>query len=172
MGEKEIIRLIQNYRHDLMNRLQIVSGYLSMGKADKAKESLENVLAFYEEERKLMRLNADKFLIWILQFQDVYPSFTLTYRVDLMELSSNSIDDQKLLSTSKRLLAFLLEETEDLQVYELFLHIEEKAGHWALRMNIKDAIFETIKIKNIETQCDVSITQEEDQTNIEWIIAK
>lgn len=51
MDEKETVRIIQKYRHDLMNRLQIVSGYLTMGKADKAKMNLDNVLEYYEEER-------------------------------------------------------------------------------------------------------------------------
>ncbi|WP_152654748.1 Spo0B domain-containing protein [Oceanobacillus sp. CFH 90083] len=172
MIEQEVVRLIQKYRHDLMNRLQIVSGYLTMGKADKAKMNLDDVLAFYEEERKLMQLNADKFMIWVLQFQEVYPSFSLTYHVDLLESQVKTIDEQELLLSCERLLAFLSEAAEDLHVYDLTLHIEEKETHWVIRMNIKDNIVETINIENIEQQYSVSVTQKQEKTSFEWNIAK
>ncbi|MCT1903362.1 Spo0B domain-containing protein [Oceanobacillus sojae] len=172
MDEKETVRLIQKYRHDLMNRLQIVSGYLTMGKADKAKMNLDNVLEYYEEERKLMRLNADKLMIWILQFQETYPAFALTYHVDLLESSTKKIDEQELLSSCKKLLAFLSEAAQDLLVYDLSLHIEEQETQWVIRMIIKDIILEKISIENIEQQYGISVTQENEKMNFEWNLAK
>lgn len=172
MDEKETVRLIQKYRHDLMNRLQIVSGYLTMGKADKAKMNLDNMLEFYEEERKLMRLNADKFMIWILKFQDAYPSFALTYHVDLLESQAKRIDEQELLLSCEKLLVILSDAVEDLRVYDLSLHIEEQETHWIIRINIKDIILEKISIEKIEQQYGVSVTQEKEKTNFEWNLAK
>ncbi|MFD1065380.1 Spo0B domain-containing protein [Oceanobacillus locisalsi] len=170
MGEEETVRLIQKYRHDLMNRLQIVSGYLSMGSADKAKYHLDNTLQFYEEERKLMRLNADTFIIWVLQFQDVYPSFTLTYHVDLLESAETSINEQKLLLTCEKLLAVLSEAAEEFHVYDLFLYIEERESDWIIRMNIKDIAVENASA--IEQRYGISVTIEKEQTSFEWSIAK
>ncbi|MFD1414000.1 Spo0B domain-containing protein [Oceanobacillus jeddahense] len=172
MDEKETVRLIQKYRHDLMNRLQIVSGYLSMEKTDKAKRNLDDVLRYYEEERNLMRLNADSFMIWILQFQDAYPSFALTYRVELLESVEKSIDEQELLITCKKLLAVLSEAAKELHVYDLFLHIQEKETYWIIRMHIKDVTLENMNVKNIEKQHGVSVIQEKEQTSFEWNIVK
>jgi len=172
MDEKETVGLIQKYRHDLMNRLQIVSGYLSMGKADKAKQNLDDVIKFYEEERKLMRLNADAFMIWVLQFQDKYPSFALSYRIDLLESMEKSIDAQKLLSACEELLAVLSEAAEEYHVHELFLYMKEKETCWEIRMDINDVILEKINMKNIEKQYGVSMINEKEQTSFKWKIAK
>lgn len=172
MDEKETVGLIQKYRHDLMNRLQIVSGYLSMGKVDKAKSNLDDVLKFYEEERKLMRLNADAFMIWVLQFQDKYPSFALTYRIGLLESIEKSIDGKKLLSACENLLAVLSEAAAELHEYDLFLHMKEQETYWEIRMDINDVILEKINMKHIEKQYGISMTNEKEQTSFTWNIAK
>ena len=172
MDEKETVGLIQKYRHDLMNRLQIVSGYLSMGKADKAKKNLDDVIKFYEEERKLMRLNADAFMIWVLRFQDNYPSFALTYRIDLLESMEKSIDGQKLLSACEALLAVLSDAAEAFHVHELFLHMKEKETHWEIGMNINNVVLEKINMNNVEKQYGISMTNEKEQTSFNWKIAK
>ncbi|WP_080874242.1 Spo0B domain-containing protein [Oceanobacillus timonensis] len=170
MEEKETVRLLQKYRHDLMNRLQIVSGYLSMERTDKAKQQLDEVLQYYEEERKLMRLNADTFMIWVLQFQDEYPSFALTYHVDLLETAEKSIDEQELLFTCETLLAVLTEAAEAFRVYDLFLHVVERTNDWSIRMNIKDLAVENAPA--IEKRYGISVTIEKEQTSFEWNIAK
>lgn len=138
MVEEEILRVIQSYRHDLMNRLQIVSGYLSMDKIDKAKKNLENILQFYEEERKLMKLHVPAFALWILQFHKHYPTFLLTYCIHLSETDEHQIDEKELLSICQGLLHYLEAVGGNIQVYEVFLKIVEETDKWTLSIHVKD----------------------------------
>ncbi|QKY69573.1 Spo0B domain-containing protein [Lentibacillus sp. CBA3610] len=65
MEEKEVIQLLRHYRHDLMNHLQIVQGYLSMGKMEKAQKKLTNYMQLLQEEGKLVNMHAPAFVFYI-----------------------------------------------------------------------------------------------------------
>src|SRR5699024_2465964 len=41
MEEKDVVGLLQNQRHDMLNHLQIIQGYLSMGNTEKVKDKME-----------------------------------------------------------------------------------------------------------------------------------
>ncbi|WP_337019051.1 Spo0B domain-containing protein [Oceanobacillus massiliensis] len=88
----DTIRVLQHYRHDLMNRLQIVQGYLGMGKADKAEDKLSETLRHYNEERKLMSLNMPAFMLWIIGFNHSYENFRLTYKINSEHRDLRNLD--------------------------------------------------------------------------------
>lgn len=80
MGER-VVQILQHYRHDLMNRLQIVQGYVGMKNFDKVEKKLSEIVDYYNEERKLMSLNVPDFMLWIIQFDTRYENFRLTYKI-------------------------------------------------------------------------------------------
>lgn len=85
MGETEKLNLLQYYRHDLMNELQLVQGYLHMGKTDKAKQKVNNWINDLNEERKLMNLNAPQFVVWMIMFNHVHNHIRLSYSIHLQK---------------------------------------------------------------------------------------
>ncbi|WP_170138766.1 Spo0B domain-containing protein [Oceanobacillus chungangensis] len=83
MEEKEVVEVLQFYRHDVMNDLQIISGYISMGKLEKVEKKFGELFSFYEEERKLMSIKAPKFILWLIRFNNLYNNFRLTYNIQV-----------------------------------------------------------------------------------------
>ncbi|MDY0408573.1 Spo0B domain-containing protein [Paracerasibacillus soli] len=57
MDSNDVLRLVQGFRHDLMNQLQIMQGYATMGQSEKVQQKIDNLVQMYIEERKLFQLN-------------------------------------------------------------------------------------------------------------------
>jgi stage 0 sporulation protein B (sporulation initiation phosphotransferase) len=91
MEDADVVKLLQHYRHDLMNHLQIVQGYISMKKTDKADEKLKETIAYYDEERKLMYLHVPAFTLWIMQTNIMFDHIKLEYQV-LTEKNLHHLD--------------------------------------------------------------------------------
>lgn len=92
MNEKDVVELLRLYRHDMMNDLQIVQGYASMGKMDKVESKLTEWTARLQEERKLMSLQAPAFALWVIQFHSHYDNIRLTYQIDMETIDLHIID--------------------------------------------------------------------------------
>jgi stage 0 sporulation protein B (sporulation initiation phosphotransferase) len=86
---KDIIQLLRLQRHDLMNDLQIVHGYLSMGKTDKVKLKVNNIIGSLNQERMLMNINCPKFALWLIQLKLQHKHIQFTY--DILTENNNLI---------------------------------------------------------------------------------
>ncbi|HLR14610.1 MAG TPA: Spo0B domain-containing protein [Bacillota bacterium] len=87
MNAEEIVELLQYRRHDLVNDMQIIHGYVSMDMLDRAQEKVEEFLRKTEQERKLYMLKAPLFTICIEKFRMHQEIFTLTYDIhEMIEL--------------------------------------------------------------------------------------
>ena len=83
MEAEDVMNLIQHYRHDLMNQLQVVQGYVKLGNLEKVDASMTELLDYFYQERKLLGLNAPNVLLWFMQFRLKYENFILTYDIDI-----------------------------------------------------------------------------------------
>ncbi|SHF65664.1 Spo0B domain-containing protein [Ornithinibacillus halophilus] len=81
MNTKDIIQLLRHQRHDMMNHLQVMQGYLSMGKTDKVHKKMEDVIESFANERKLMNLETDELALWLIQFNTINKNIRLTYDI-------------------------------------------------------------------------------------------
>jgi stage 0 sporulation protein B (sporulation initiation phosphotransferase) len=90
---KDIIQLLRLQRHDLMNDLQIVHGYLSMGKVDKVKLKVNDLLEAYHQERLLMNLNCPNFALWIIQLNWKQPNMRFKYHIHSIKNDLSRFDD-------------------------------------------------------------------------------
>lgn len=81
MEAKDIIQLLRLQRHDLMNDLQIVHGYLSMGKTDKVKLKVNNIIGTLNQERTLMNTNCPEFALWLIQMKLQHKHIHFTYDI-------------------------------------------------------------------------------------------
>ncbi|MBY7143263.1 Spo0B domain-containing protein [Virgibacillus sp. NKC19-3] len=124
MRADEVVQVLQYYRHDLMNHLQIVQGYLSMKKVDKAEAKLKETLDYYNEERKLMSLNAPMFMLWLLQFNSMFHNWRITYHIHTECKDLRTIDRQ-LTEQSKHIINALRQALDDTQLVEVNLELNE-----------------------------------------------
>ena len=83
MEAEDVVNLIQHYRHDLMNELQVVQGYIKLGNLEKVDASMTELLDYFYQERKLLSLNAPNVFLWFMQFRLKYENFILTYDIDI-----------------------------------------------------------------------------------------
>ncbi|WP_284139716.1 MULTISPECIES: Spo0B domain-containing protein [unclassified Virgibacillus] len=94
MESKDVMMLLRHIRHDVMNDMQVIQGYLSMGKSDKVQSKITRVLERYEEERKLMNLNTPHFALWLIGFNAMHTNIRLTYEIDAQDMNLNRIDNE------------------------------------------------------------------------------
>lgn len=83
MKTEDVVNLIQHYRHDVLNQLQVVQGYIKIGDFKKVDTSMSQLLEYFYQERKLLNLNMPNVLLWFLQFRIRYENFNLTYDIDI-----------------------------------------------------------------------------------------
>ncbi|MFZ3576416.1 Spo0B domain-containing protein [Virgibacillus sp. DJP39] len=116
MEEKKVMDILRYYRHDLMNDLQVVHAYTSMGKLDKVEEKLATYMAHYEEERRLMNLNAPNFALWLIPFNSIHPNFRFTYAIrDEIDISEI---DEELTAYSQQCVSHMQKFSKDSELYE------------------------------------------------------
>src|SRR5699024_7628580 len=125
MEEKDVVGLLQNQRHDMLNHLQIIQGYLSMGNTEKVKDKMETWLDYFNEERKLFNLNAPLFALWIMQFNHIYTNARLTYKVHINKKDLQTVD-QQLTEQCKQMINTLIQTQSNLELYEGNLVLNER----------------------------------------------
>ncbi|WP_068674480.1 Spo0B domain-containing protein [Oceanobacillus sp. Castelsardo] len=134
MKDFEVVQLLQHYRHDLLNKLQLVQGYLSMGKTNKVEEKLEELFSFLNEERKLTVLQTPKFALWLIQFNHLYENFRITYTIDIENQNLEHLDEI-LLMKCKEFLQWAVEISRKDQLYEIELTIKETEDRQSIEIN-------------------------------------
>lgn len=161
MGE-DLIQVVQHYRHDLMNRLQIVQGYLSMGKIEQAEEKLNEVVDFYKEERKLMDLNVPAFMLWILEFNTIFKNFRLTYKIHAGHKSMH-ISDSVLIGQCQKIMGICIEVLDPQILYEVKIELNELPSLSLITVNltiesdnlIEQLILEDMEFRNLNKDIDI-----------------
>src|SRR5690625_1952293 len=81
----EVISLLQHYRHDLMNQVQVIKGYLSMKKYNQVNNKLNEMIEEFERDRKLMGLNVSSFALWLIRFNSLHNNIRVTYNIHTIE---------------------------------------------------------------------------------------
>jgi stage 0 sporulation protein B (sporulation initiation phosphotransferase) len=89
---KDVIQLLRLQRHDLMNDLQIVHGYLSMGKTDKVKSKVEAIIDAFNQERTLMNMDCPNFVLWLIQVNLHHKHIHFTYDIHTDDTSLHDYD--------------------------------------------------------------------------------
>ncbi|MFA1822551.1 Spo0B domain-containing protein [Virgibacillus oceani] len=81
MEDSDVVKLLQHYRHDLMNHLQIVNGYMNLKRPEKAEEKIKETMEYYHEERKLMHVMPPQFILWVMQVNIMFDHIKLEYQI-------------------------------------------------------------------------------------------
>ncbi|WP_416149198.1 Spo0B domain-containing protein [Salipaludibacillus sp. HK11] len=75
------INLMRHYRHDWLNHLQLINGYLAMGRVEKVEVLINEIVVQAQNESHLSNLNMDQLAEEILTFNWQGYSFLLNFEV-------------------------------------------------------------------------------------------
>ncbi|WP_443259057.1 Spo0B domain-containing protein [Virgibacillus sp. L01] len=153
MEEKDVIKVLRHYRHDLLNHLQIIHGYLSMGKTDKVKLKVTEYLQLLDEERKLVNLNTPLFALSLIQFDSLHTNFRLTYHIHIDNKDLQYLDEV-LESSTNQLMSQIKNMSDKTELFEVHLQMYEvsSSSMIELKLTVNGKFPSTEKLmKNIES---------------------
>ncbi|WP_188206278.1 Spo0B domain-containing protein [Alkalibacillus aidingensis] len=149
MHSKEFLDWLRLYRHDLMNDLQLVQGYASMGKHDKSKEKLNNLIERLNRERKLQTLNAPEFVRWLLTINLEENHLALSFTVEGDSNESVIFNDIEMKNDGEQLVRKInsyLSEFDQYIVHVIIKHQEnwQVIYEWPKQLEQHDSLMEAI----------------------------
>lgn len=156
MEAKEVVSIIQSYRHDLLNDLQIIQGYVKLGKMEKVDDNLNKLFAFFHKERKLLNLNIPHVVIWFLEFRMKYNQFKLDYsiRVDDIKLTDTDLYIKEKLD---QIIQDIEQRADDENVYTI--HVDFTENEKGCTINVSIDLKERSAEDNIPPSEDIYIKQ-------------
>lgn len=80
--QNSAIETLSHHRHDWMNELQILYGYLRLGKPDKAVAVVDRIRRRMEQDSRISRLGAPKLAAFFLSFRTVCDTMRLEVDVE------------------------------------------------------------------------------------------
>ncbi|MCP3762599.1 sporulation initiation phosphotransferase B [Domibacillus sp. A3M-37] len=134
--EKEewtVVKTLRHARHDWMNDIQIVKGYLALNNLDEAARAADHIIVKAVQESRLCNLGMPGMAELFMTFNWSQHLFRLEYELD-DGIKTGSADDQKALSFFSRLFALLEQHIKDYNGHELFVHFSEKEECLFVRM--------------------------------------
>ncbi|MEN1969272.1 Spo0B domain-containing protein [Lentibacillus sp. N15] len=141
MKEKETMEALRLYRHDLMNDLQIVQGYASMGNMEKVQEKLAKWMDHFNEERKLMNLDAPTFALWLIQFNSNHQNVRLSYYIDVEPMNLHVID-HTLVQECQSVINMLEQLGDPLELYEGELQLSDTDSAIQVTLSLRGSFAE------------------------------
>lgn len=166
--EKEIVQLIQHYRHDVLNELQIVMGYLNIGKLEKVEEKLHDWIQKLNEERLLANLNIPKWTLWIMQLKTRYANIRLFYTIDIKSSLNISSIDHQLVYHSEQIIEWIYNIGDKNKLYDINITLKEKTNLSEIQIIFYINGFKDIQQGSVALGFPVRMEQTEDGLICEW----
>jgi len=94
MREWNVIEVLRYARHDWLNRLQLIKGYIALGNLEKVDEIMNEIIYTAEQESKLSNLTLSKFATLLLTFNWEQHAFVVHYEVSGQRKFTNFIDEK------------------------------------------------------------------------------
>ncbi|PKR79112.1 hypothetical protein CEY16_05000 [Halalkalibacillus sediminis] len=76
MKDSDVLELLRHYRHDLLNDLQLIQGFASMGKYEYSNKKIQALIKRLSSERLLQAIESQEFPLWL--FNEKYTNENLT----------------------------------------------------------------------------------------------
>jgi stage 0 sporulation protein B (sporulation initiation phosphotransferase) len=126
--EWDVISILRHYRHDLLNHIQLINGYLAMGKVEKVQSLIDELVRQSKNESHLSNLNMNQLAKEVLTFNWEAHSFHLKFEV-LSKADDWSYWEEMIVSFFREMMSLFDEYTkfgEDQNVFLMINDIEEK----------------------------------------------
>ncbi|ADH99976.1 sporulation initiation phosphotransferase B [Salisediminibacterium selenitireducens] len=86
----ETLQILSHARHDWLNHIQLIDGYLSLKQPDKAREVIKRVIAQSQNESEMMKLQAPAFAEKVLTFNWFHHAFSLSFEASVEDIWTDS----------------------------------------------------------------------------------
>lgn len=173
MNEQELLCILQKYRHDVVNHIQLIHGYLSMDRPDRAKEKLDEWIQLCEQERRLASLSAPGFALWVIRFDSLYNRLRLEYHIHISN-KNLSAHDYEIRRLCEQMLELLLKSGAPEVLHKATLSVEEEGAsiHFELSVagpfNDLPAFREALK--KLDTPFETKTAVNEESARIRFLI--
>lgn len=161
METEDVVNLILNYRHDVLNQLQVVHGYIKLENIEKVEANMSELLEYFVQESKLISLNLPNVLLWFLQFRTRYENFKLTYDIDI-EAKKIIEADHFIVEKLEQTMRDVQEKCSDDIVYEVEIEFKDNIDYCEIAIyidlekndeeRINDSVLEDIDINIAENE--------------------
>ncbi|MFK2824517.1 Spo0B C-terminal domain-containing protein [Bacillus sp. B190/17] len=118
-----IIRALQHVRHDWMNHIQLIKGYIALGKTEEAERTIEQIVMQAKQEAHLCSLPLPELVKLLVTFNWDQHSFQLEYEV-LDKNIRTETNDEQLVSLMISLFDLMERWIEKYADNQLYLSIE------------------------------------------------
>lgn len=172
MKSRDVVHLIEQYRHDILNHLQLVQGYISLGNIEKADISVTNLLEYFQQETDLLHLNMTNVYLWFLQFPIKYNDFQISYDIDIkknlqyaddtvVEKLNMIMQDIEAITTPSNSYSLEIEFKDNLKACEIALYLKlESNGIMKEFLSKLDDIDRAIGSKEVVYRFQIPINNE------------
>ena len=89
---KNVVELLRLIRHDWLNHIQVIKGYISMGRFDRVEEMLNQIVSDLEQESRLSNLNVPRLAELFLTYNWTRPKVPLKYQVEKTGIFKDNMD--------------------------------------------------------------------------------
>lgn len=143
-SKEDLLHYLRHYRHDWLNHMQIIKGYLSMGKEEEAKRYMDQIILDAQHETKLSQMGHPELTFYMLTYNwnqksHVKLEIEVNHEQDMLYFSSISEKYPNLYSWIKGIINILErrvdQNTENLlfcqfniKDHNLTLHFEFEGG--------------------------------------------
>ncbi|WP_170007803.1 Spo0B C-terminal domain-containing protein [Bacillus fonticola] len=166
--ERQLIDVLQNTRHDWLNKLQLIKGNLALERPERVKEIIDEIVIEARQETQLSNLGVPKFAAKLLTFSWSQHAFTIEYDIMGAGILPEQVDgalsawfaklfetiDETVDKSVENHLSVTIDLTDEEQIQFLF----DLRGKFA-----DDATFE----KLVHTDCS-AFTKVQHETQEEW----
>ena len=95
-NQRQIIELISHYRHDWLNDLQLLFGYVSLKKYDKLEGCMDKIRTKTLQESSIAKLGIPSLVAFLISFRLYYNALALVLEMDEdINLASLPLDQEK-----------------------------------------------------------------------------
>ncbi len=96
-AHESVIRTLSHHRHDWMNEMQVLYGYLRLNKPDKAVAVVDRIRTRMEHDSRLSHFGNPKLSVYLLSFRTTCDAMRLDVEVeDGLQLDDGSYDAERL----------------------------------------------------------------------------
>ncbi|MBP1914912.1 Spo0B C-terminal domain-containing protein [Lederbergia galactosidilytica] len=164
-GKEETLTLLQHSRHDWLNRIQLIKGYLALGKVDQAERVIEEIVLESQQETKLTNLGLPEFATLLLLHNWGGEGHTFQIEYEFMnDLPTRSINDWALTNWMKGFFQTISNALHPLYGNQLYISIEPLENSLSLHFDfvgkLKDLrAFEQWLLHHKEEQIHINLQE-------------
>jgi stage 0 sporulation protein B (sporulation initiation phosphotransferase) len=135
MEEKEwtVVEVLRHARHDWMNDMQLVKGFLALNKIDEAARTADHIIVKAVQEAKLCNLGMPGMAEMFITFNWESHKFLLEFEID-DEMVFEKVDDQLVTVFFRSLFLLLDSHISEYSGQYLYAGFIEKEGRLAVRI--------------------------------------